>query len=135
MPIYEAADKALKTFQEEFMPVETFSEFLDAAGQCRFLFCLVWFGLVWFCFVLFCFVLFCFVFRDRVSLYSPGCPGTHSVDQAGLELRNPPDSASRVLGLKACAWPVQFSLVEILWSKAQVCLSELAIIFIFTEQK
>jgi hypothetical protein len=26
--------------------------------------------------------LFCFVFRDRVSLCSPGCPGTHSVDQA-----------------------------------------------------
>ena len=25
------------------------------------------------------------------------------VDQAGLELRNPPASASRVLGLKACA--------------------------------
>jgi hypothetical protein len=41
------------------------------------------------------------VFRDRVSLYSPGCPGTHSVDQAGLELRNPPVSASQVLGLKA----------------------------------
>jgi hypothetical protein len=36
-------------------------------------------------------------------LYSPGCPGTHFVDQAGLELRNPPSSASRVLGLKACA--------------------------------
>ena len=48
--------------------------------------------------------LFLFLFfRDRVSLYSPGCPGTHSVDQAGLELRNPPASASRVLGLKACA--------------------------------
>jgi hypothetical protein len=44
-----------------------------------------------------------FFFRDRVSLYSPGCPGTHSVDQAGLELRNSPASASRVLGLKACA--------------------------------
>jgi hypothetical protein len=29
-------------------------------------------------------------------------PGTHSVDQAGLELRNPPASASQVLGLKAC---------------------------------
>jgi hypothetical protein len=43
------------------------------------------------------------VFRDRVSLYSPGCPRTHSVDQAGLELRNPPASASQVLGLKACA--------------------------------
>jgi hypothetical protein len=23
-------------------------------------------------------------FRDRVSLCSPGCPGTHFVDQAGL---------------------------------------------------
>jgi hypothetical protein len=44
-----------------------------------------------------------FVFRDRVSLFSPGCPGTHSVDQAGLELRNLPASASQVLGLKACA--------------------------------
>lgn len=33
MPIHEAADKALKTFQEEFMPVETFSEFLDVAGK------------------------------------------------------------------------------------------------------
>jgi hypothetical protein len=43
------------------------------------------------------------VFRDRVSLYSLGCPGTHFVDQAGLELRNPPVSASQVLGLKACA--------------------------------
>jgi hypothetical protein len=49
---------------------------------------------VLFCFVLFCFVLFCFVFRDRVSLYSPGCPGTHFVDQADLELRNPPASVS-----------------------------------------
>jgi hypothetical protein len=46
---------------------------------------------------------FFFFFRDRVSLYSPGCPGTHSVDQAGLELKNPPASASQVLGLKMCA--------------------------------
>jgi hypothetical protein len=46
---------------------------------------------------------FWFFFRDRVSLYSPGCPGAHFVDQAGLELRNPPASASRVLGLKVCA--------------------------------
>jgi hypothetical protein len=52
------------------------------------LFGLVWFGLV---------------FQDSVSLCSPGCPGTHSVDQAGLELRNPPASATQVLGLKACA--------------------------------
>jgi hypothetical protein len=45
---------------------------------------------------------FFLVFQDRVSLYSPGCPGTHFVDQVGLELRNPPASASQVLGLKAC---------------------------------
>jgi hypothetical protein len=44
-----------------------------------------------------------FVFRDRVSLYSLGCPGTHFVDQAGLQLKNLPVSASQVLGLKACA--------------------------------
>jgi hypothetical protein len=47
--------------------------------------------------------LFFFGSRDSVSLCSSGCPGTHSVDQAGLELRNPPASASRVLGLKAQA--------------------------------
>jgi hypothetical protein len=52
------------------------------------------------------FFCFCF-FPDRVSLYSPGWPGTHFVDQAGLELRNPPASASRVLGLKACATTTQ----------------------------
>jgi hypothetical protein len=51
----------------------------------------------------FFFFFFFLVFRDRVSLYSPGCPGTHFVDQAGLKLRNPPASASGVLGLKACA--------------------------------
>jgi hypothetical protein len=43
------------------------------------------------------------VFQDRVSLCSPGCPGTHSVDQAGLELRNLPASASQVLELEVCA--------------------------------
>jgi hypothetical protein len=48
-----------------------------------------------------------FVFPDRVSLYSPGCPGTHFVDQAGLELRNLPASASQVLELKACATTVR----------------------------
>jgi hypothetical protein len=51
---------------------------------------------------------FFFFFRDRVSLCSPGCPGTHSVDQAGLELRNPP--ASRVLGSKACATTAQLGI-------------------------
>ena len=37
---------------------------------------------------------FLLVFRDRVSLGSPGGPGTHSVDQAGLELTHLPTSAS-----------------------------------------
>jgi hypothetical protein len=43
------------------------------------------------------------VFQDRVSVCSPGYPGTHFVDQAVLELRNPSASASQVLGLKLCA--------------------------------
>jgi hypothetical protein len=51
----------------------------------------------WFCF----FVLF--LFFETGFRCSPGCPGTHSVDQAGLKLRNLPASASQVLGLKACA--------------------------------
>jgi hypothetical protein len=62
-----------------------------------------------FCFR-FCFVLL-FVFWDMVSLCTPGCPGTHSLDQAGLKLRNLPASASQVLGLKACAttaWQMWF---------------------------
>jgi hypothetical protein len=64
------------------------------------LFCLFgWFGLVFstFIFVIYfiCIYLFIylFIFQDRVSLCSPGCPGTHFVDQAGLELRNLPVSA------------------------------------------
>jgi hypothetical protein len=48
----------------------------------------------------FLFVFWFWVFWDRVSWYSPGHPGTHFVDQAGLELRNLPASASQVLGLK-----------------------------------
>jgi hypothetical protein len=50
----------------------------------------------------FSFFLFSFDFQDRVSLCGPGCPGTHSVDQAGLELR--------VLGSKAYAWLLFFFL-------------------------
>lgn len=36
-------------------------------------------------------------------LFSPDCPRTHSVDEAGLELRDLPAFASLVLGLKACS--------------------------------
>jgi hypothetical protein len=55
------------------------------------------------------FLLFiCFWFFETGFLcIAPACPGTHSVDQAGLELRNLPASASRVLGLKACATTAQ----------------------------
>lgn len=48
-----------------------------------------------------CLSFFIFVFWDRVSPCSPGCPETHSADQAGLGLRGPP--ASRGLGLEVCA--------------------------------
>jgi hypothetical protein len=71
-------------------------------------FCLVWLGFVWFGLSLFVFLFFWvfflffffFFFLDRVSQYSPGCPGTHFVDEAGIELRNLHASASQVLGLK-----------------------------------
>jgi hypothetical protein len=60
---------------------------------------LAWFGLVW------------FGFSRRVSLCSPGCPGTHSVDQAGLELRNLPNSASQVAGSRhASPLPSRFEI-------------------------
>ena len=48
-------------------------------------------------FFLFVCLFFFLFFRDRVSLCSPGCPGTHYADQAGLELRNPPASASQTV--------------------------------------
>ena len=51
------------------------------------------------------------IFQDRVSLCSPGCPGTHFVDQTDLELRNPPASASQVLGLKAFSTTTRLGLL------------------------
>jgi hypothetical protein len=51
---------------------------------------------------------------DRVSLYSPGWPGTHSVDQAGL--RNPPAFASQVLELKVCATMPSAICILNLWA-------------------
>jgi hypothetical protein len=69
-------------------------------------------------FVLFFVCLFvCLFFRDRISLYSPGCPGTHFVDQAGLELRNLPASASRMLGLEVCAMTPGLFLDKVLFLK------------------
>jgi hypothetical protein len=54
-----------------------------------------------------CVAFFSFFFQDRVSLCSPGCPGTHSVDQAGLELteRPLPLTPSAVTnGVRSTAW-------------------------------
>ena len=63
--------------------------------------------------LVFClFVCFVFLFfRDRVSLYSPGCPGAHFVDQAVLKLRNPPVFASQVLELKACTTTARLNFI------------------------
>jgi hypothetical protein len=67
---------------------------------------------VLFCFVLFCFVLFCFVFvfvfRDRVSLYNPGCPGTHFVDQGWPQTQKSVCLCLLSAGIKGVrhhAWP------------------------------
>ena len=75
--------QVLLLVKQAFLPIEPSSQALE---------CLLLFG--W---------LVGFGFEDRVSLYSPGGPGTHSVDQAGLELRDLPASASQELGLKMCA--------------------------------
>jgi hypothetical protein len=49
--------------------------------------------------------LFLFFFLNRAFLCNFGCPGTSSVEQTGLELREIclPLPLSLVLGLKACA--------------------------------
>jgi hypothetical protein len=67
--------------------------------------------------LLFCLFVCLFVLgggQDRVSLCSPGCPETQSVDQASLKLRNLPASASQVLGLKACTTTVRLLLLFLL---------------------
>jgi hypothetical protein len=51
---------------------------------------------------LFLLLLKCLFLRRGFSVY-PGCPGTLCVDQAGLELGDPPACASWVLGLKVNA--------------------------------
>jgi hypothetical protein len=42
-----------------------------------------------------------FVSQGKVSLCSPGCPGSPSVDQAGLKFKDLSASVSQLLGLKA----------------------------------
>jgi hypothetical protein len=45
-----------------------------------------------------------------VSLCSPGCPGTHFVDQAGFGLRDPPASASQAVGSQVCTTTIRLNL-------------------------
>jgi hypothetical protein len=53
--------------------------------------------------------LFIYIYFDRVYLHNSGCPGTHSVDLAYLELTEEiPASASGMPGVKA--WATMFSL-------------------------
>jgi hypothetical protein len=61
-------------------------------------------------------------FHDRVSLCSPYCPGTHSVDLGCLQLISLPVSDSQELGLKALTNTAQlkdFSLRN-LYQKLQI---------------
>jgi hypothetical protein len=55
------------------------------------------------CNFFFFFYFFFFFFFLREGLYSPDSPGTHFIDQADLEIRNLPASASQVLCLKTYA--------------------------------
>jgi hypothetical protein len=64
-----------------------------------------------------------------VSLYSPGCPGTHFVDQAGLKLRNPLASVSQALGLKVCTSTAQ-QLTRFIMIDKFVCFNRLVFLFI-----
>jgi hypothetical protein len=62
------------------------------------------------------------LFRDRVSLCSSGCPGTHSVDQPGLPThKEPPASPSRVLELKVRATTVWHISVLFIYVCVCVC--------------
>jgi hypothetical protein len=54
-----------------------------------------------------CFLKLIYFFETKFLCVTLACPVTHSVDQGGLELRNPPASASQMLGLKACATTAQ----------------------------
>jgi hypothetical protein len=53
-------------------------------------------------------------------VYSPGCPGTHFVDLVGLKLRNSPDFASQVLGLKSCT-TMRALAKDLLFSRSPSC--------------
>jgi hypothetical protein len=51
------------------------------------------------------------VFQDKISLCSSGYPETPYVDQAGSEQRDPPATASQVLGLKVVYYYAQLVVI------------------------
>jgi hypothetical protein len=63
-------------------------------------------------YIFFFFVLFCFPETGFLCI-ALACSGTHFVDQAGLELRSPPASASQVVGLKVCATTARHHVLSI----------------------
>ena len=77
------------------------------------------------------YLLLLLLFWDRVCLHnSPGCPGAHFVNQAGLEHRDPPASASWVLGLKAC--PTITRLILYFGSLGDGSTGSYSVVFILT---
>ena len=70
----------------------------------------------------FCLLFDCFLFFKTgfLSMCSPGCPGTHFVDQADLELRNLPASAFKVLRLKMCAPPPSLKVCCFLFASKNI---------------
>jgi hypothetical protein len=84
------ASKELEAISFYSQGTESYSHFLVTSGGS--------FSLFLFLFFFSFFFFFCFL--DRVSLWSLGCPETHSVAQAGLELRSPSASASQVRRLR-----------------------------------
>lgn len=63
----------------------------------------------YFCFLYVSFF-FLWFFEIGFFLDSHGCPGIFSVDRTGLELRDPPTSASRVLELQVCTTTARHSI-------------------------
>ena len=106
MPVFIKAEASLRcnnTFKKENHKTER--EYVVVfLFFCVLCVCVLFFVFVclFVCFLICVYGLIFGFFRDRNSLYAPGCPGTHSVDHAGLVLRNLPTSASQVLGLKLC---------------------------------
>jgi hypothetical protein len=76
--------------------------------------------------------LFVCSFWDRVSLCSFGWTWTCFVDQAGLELRDPPVSASRVLGLKTWTTKLYMDTCKLyIWSNLKTVTSKQLFVFAF----